>query len=59
MGSVSLYGNEQTHAYQDALKEVLYRRIGRNEMSTIRVCRELVTAQKDYRLILADAAHWK
>jgi hypothetical protein len=29
-------------------KEILYRRIGRNEMSTIRVCQELVTAQKEY-----------
>jgi hypothetical protein len=29
-------------------KEILYRRIGRNEMSTIRVCQELVAAQKEY-----------
>jgi len=29
-------------------KEILYRRIGRNEMSTIRICQELVTAQKEY-----------
>lgn len=29
-------------------REVLYRRIGRNEMSTIRVCQELVAAQKEY-----------
>ncbi|MGA3209839.1 MAG: DUF2950 domain-containing protein [Terriglobales bacterium] len=29
-------------------KEVLFRRIGRNELSTIRVCQELVAAQKDY-----------
>lgn len=29
-------------------KEILYRRIGRNEMSTIRVCQELVAAEKDY-----------
>src|SRR5271163_2585503 len=29
-------------------REILYRRIGRNEMSTIRVCQELVAAQKDY-----------
>ena len=28
--------------------EILYRRIGRNEMSTIRVCQELVAAQKEY-----------
>jgi hypothetical protein len=29
-------------------KEILFRRIGRNEMSTIRVCEELVAAQKEY-----------
>jgi hypothetical protein len=29
-------------------KEILYRRIGRNEMSAIRVCQELVAAQKEY-----------
>jgi len=28
--------------------EILYRRIGRNEMSTMRVCQELVAAQKEY-----------
>ena len=29
-------------------KEILYRRVGLNEMSTIRVCQELVTAEKEY-----------
>jgi Protein of unknown function (DUF2950) len=29
-------------------KEILYRRVGRNEMSAIRVCQELVMAQKEY-----------
>jgi Protein of unknown function (DUF2950) len=29
-------------------KEILFRRIGRNEMSAIRVCQELVAAQKEY-----------
>jgi hypothetical protein len=29
-------------------QEILFRRIGRNEMSTIRVCEELVAAQKEY-----------
>jgi hypothetical protein len=29
-------------------KEILYRRVGRNEMSTIRVCDELVAAEKEY-----------
>ena len=33
-------------------KEILYRRVGRNEMSTIRVCQELVAAEKEY-----SAAH--
>jgi hypothetical protein len=29
-------------------KEILYRRVGKNEMSTIRVCEELVAAEKEY-----------
>src|SRR5580704_4084189 len=29
-------------------KETLFRRIGRNELSTIRVCQELVAAEKEY-----------
>jgi len=29
-------------------KEILYRRIGRNEISTIAVCQELVAAEKEY-----------
>jgi hypothetical protein len=29
-------------------KEILYRRIGQNEISTIRVCQELVASQKEY-----------
>jgi hypothetical protein len=29
-------------------REILYRRVGRNEMSAIRVCEELVAAQKEY-----------
>jgi hypothetical protein len=29
-------------------KEILYRRIGRNEISAIRVCQELVAAEKEY-----------
>ncbi len=33
---------------QAGKQEILYRRIGRNEMSTIRVCEELVAAQKEY-----------
>ena len=28
--------------------EILFRRVGRNEISTIRVCQELVAAEKDY-----------
>jgi Protein of unknown function (DUF2950) len=31
-----------------AKKEILFRRIGRNEMSTIHVCQELVSAEKEY-----------
>jgi DUF2950 family protein len=29
-------------------REILFRRVGRNEMSTIHVCQELVAAQKEY-----------
>ncbi|HEX8896953.1 MAG TPA: DUF2950 domain-containing protein [Terriglobales bacterium] len=29
-------------------QEILYRRVGRNELSAIRVCQELVAAQKEY-----------
>jgi hypothetical protein len=29
-------------------KEILYRRIGRNEISTVRVCQELVAAENEY-----------
>ncbi len=29
-------------------KEILYRRIGQNEMSTIRICQELVAAENEY-----------
>jgi hypothetical protein len=29
-------------------KEILYRRVGRNEMSAIRVCEQLVAAEKEY-----------
>jgi len=34
-------------------REILYRRIGRNEMSAIRVCQELAAAEKEYH----DAQH--
>jgi hypothetical protein len=30
-------------------KEILFRRIGRNEMSAIRICKELVAAEQEYR----------
>jgi hypothetical protein len=33
---------------QVAKKEILYRRIGRNEISTIGVCKELAAAEKEY-----------
>ena len=29
-------------------KEILYRRVGRNELSAVRVCQELVAAEKEY-----------
>ncbi len=42
-------GNSWFFDTEAGAKEILYRRIGRNEMSTIRVCQELVAAEKDYR----------
>jgi hypothetical protein len=48
-------------------KEILYRRIGRNEMSAIRVCQQLVAAEKEYysahhneyaRKFLSDAGQY-
>src|SRR5271156_946898 len=38
-------------------KEILYRRIGRNEMSAIRVCQELVASQKEYSAQHGEYAH--
>lgn len=35
-------------------KEILYRRVGRNELSAIRVCQELVAAENDYRRMQHD-----
>src|SRR5208283_5640196 len=35
-------------------QEILYRRIGRNELSAIRVCQELVAAQKEFRSTHGD-----
>jgi hypothetical protein len=35
-------------------QEILYRRVGRNELSAIRVCQELVAAQKEYRSTHGD-----
>jgi hypothetical protein len=37
-------------------KEILYRRVGRNEMSAIRVCQELVGAEKEYTAQHAEYA---
>ena len=33
---------------EEGKKEILYRRVGRNEMSAIRICQELVAAQKEH-----------
>ena len=41
-------GNSWYFDTEAGKKEILYRRIGRNEMSAIRVCQELVAAQKEY-----------
>jgi hypothetical protein len=41
-------GNSWHFDTEAGKKEILYRRIGRNELSAIRVCQELVAAQKEY-----------
>ena len=41
-------GNSWYFDTEAGKKEILYRRIGENEMSTIRVCQELVAAEKEY-----------
>jgi hypothetical protein len=41
-------GNSWYFHTEAGKKEILYRRIGRNELSAIRVCEELVAAEKEY-----------
>ena len=41
-------GNSWYFDTEAGKKEILYRRIGRNEISAIRVCQELVAAEKEY-----------
>jgi Protein of unknown function (DUF2950) len=41
-------GNSWYFDTEAGKKEILYRRIGRNEISTVSVCQELVAAQKEY-----------
>jgi len=41
-------GNSWYFDTSEGKKEILYRRIGRNEISAIRVCQELAAAQKEY-----------
>jgi hypothetical protein len=42
------HGNSWYFDTDAGKKEILYRRVGRNEMSTIRVCQELAAAEKEY-----------
>jgi hypothetical protein len=42
-------GNSWYFETEVGKKEILYRRIGRNELSAIRVCEELVAAENEYR----------
>ena len=42
-------GNSWYFNTEAGKKEILARRIGRNEMSAIRICQELVAAEKEYR----------
>jgi hypothetical protein len=49
-------GNSWYFDTEAGKKEILYRRIGENEISTIRVCRELVAAQKEYHSTQSEYA---
>ncbi len=42
-------GNSWYFDTEAGKKEILFRRVGRNEMSAIRICQELVAAEKEYR----------
>lgn len=42
------HGNSWYFDTDAGKREILFRRIGRNELSTIRVCQELAAAEKDY-----------
>jgi hypothetical protein len=47
---IPLVGSGTTWHFDTAAakREILYRRVGQNELSTIRVCQELAAAQKEY-----------
>ena len=45
---LAMKGNVWFFDTEAGKKEILFRRIGRNELSAIRVCQELVAAQKEY-----------
>jgi hypothetical protein len=45
---LAMKGNFWFFDTEAAKKEILFRQIGRNELSAIRVCQELVAAQKEY-----------
>jgi Protein of unknown function (DUF2950) len=45
---LAIKGNAWFFDTEAGKMEILFRRIGRNELSAIRICQELVAAQKDY-----------
>jgi hypothetical protein len=45
---LAMNGNTWFFDTEAGKMEILFRRIGRNELSAIRICQELVAAQKDY-----------
>jgi hypothetical protein len=51
---------EKGHAWyfdtESGKREILYRRIGRNEISAIRVCQELVASEKEYSAVHKEYA---
>jgi hypothetical protein len=48
-------GNSWYFDTEAGKEEILYRRVGRNELSAIRVCQELAAAEKEYRSTQHDA----
>jgi hypothetical protein len=49
-------GGKWQFASKDGLREILFRRVGRNELNVIQICQGYVEAQKEYALVQHDAS---